>query len=315
MTQPNPTARPGRPSVWRTALPRLALFLAIAATLAGPVRAQSQGERNPAPDARLTYATLADGAELQIWVYKPPGWSPSDRRAAILFFFGGGWSGGNPSQFAPHAKHFADRGMVAMAAEYRIRSKHNSTPIDSTKDARSAMRWVIAQAGELGVDPARIAAGGGSAGGHLAATLPTIRDVNNAGDDLSIDPRPAALVLFNPAANLTGDVADLSDPSRHRSGLTVAEFATIDPIRHLDARFPPCIVFHGTADETVTFDKAEAFVEAVNAAGGGPCRLVAFEGRGHGFFNSSRGADDFGTTLRLSDDFLVEQGLLEPRAE
>ena len=56
------------------------------------------------------------GVELRLHGYKPKDWKASDRRPAIVLFFGGGWVGGTPKQFQPHAKYLASRGMVAFCA-------------------------------------------------------------------------------------------------------------------------------------------------------------------------------------------------------
>ena len=61
------------------------------------------------------------------------------------------------------------RSQVAICAEYRTESSHGTDPYTCVADGRSAMRWVRAHVAELNVDPHRIAAGGGSAGGHVAA--------------------------------------------------------------------------------------------------------------------------------------------------
>ena len=87
---------------------------------------------------------------------------------AIVFFFGGGWSQGTVTQFTPQAKHFAERGMVAILADYRVFRRHGTTALEAMADARSAVRWVRANASKLGVDPNRIVAAGGSSGGHIA---------------------------------------------------------------------------------------------------------------------------------------------------
>src|SRR6516165_7192747 len=69
-----------------------------------------------------TYKTVGD-TKLNLWVYYPPGHKPSDKRAAIVFFFGGGWTGGSPQQFEQHCKHLAACGMVAITADYRVASR------------------------------------------------------------------------------------------------------------------------------------------------------------------------------------------------
>ena len=109
--------------------------------------------------------------KLFLHVYNPDGHKDSDRKPAIVFFFGGGWNGGTPKQFEPHCQYLSQRGMVAITAEYRVKSRNKTTPFECVKDGKSAIRWVRANANKLGVDPSRIAAGGGSAGGHVAAAV------------------------------------------------------------------------------------------------------------------------------------------------
>src|SRR6478672_10856667 len=110
-----------------------------------------------------TYKTVAD-AKLNLYVYYPSGHKPTDKRAAIVFFFGGGWQNGSPGQFEQHCKHLASRGMVAITADYRVASRPQVKAVECVKDAKSAIRYVRKEAARLGVDPNRIAAGGGSAG-------------------------------------------------------------------------------------------------------------------------------------------------------
>ena len=93
----------------------------------------------------------------------------------------------------------ADRGMVAITVEYRLGVGKGIFIEDCIKDAKSAMRWVRTNAKKFGIDPDRIASGGGSAGGHLAACVTTIDKFNSEGDNLSISPVPNAMLLFNPA--------------------------------------------------------------------------------------------------------------------
>ena len=85
--------------------------------------------------------------ELAIYVTPPADWKPSDRRAAIIFFHGGGWVSGAPGQFTEHAKYFASRGLVCFQAQYRLLDKKNTDPpVICIQDARSAMRWVRSNA-------------------------------------------------------------------------------------------------------------------------------------------------------------------------
>ena len=75
------------------------------------------------PDRRTTFKTV-DGIELKRHVFEPAGLKPSDRRAAIVFFFGGGWSGGEAKQFYQQARALATQGMVAFSADYRVKTRH-----------------------------------------------------------------------------------------------------------------------------------------------------------------------------------------------
>ncbi|MEM8713895.1 MAG: alpha/beta hydrolase fold domain-containing protein, partial [Planctomycetota bacterium] len=71
-------------------------------------------------------------------------------------------------------------------------------PTTCVEDGKSAVRWIREHAAEIGVDPGRLAAGGGSAGGHVAAAIATVNGFNADQDDLSVSCVPEALVLFNP---------------------------------------------------------------------------------------------------------------------
>src|SRR5262245_37466762 len=144
-----------------------------------------------------TYKKVGD-VTLSLNIFEPPGAS-APNRPAIVFFFGGGWTNGSPAQFEQHCRHLASRGMVAITADYRVASRHQVKPTACLADAKSAIRWVRQNAKRLGIDPQRIAAGGGSAGGHLAAATATVPGFDEPGEDTKVSAVPNALVLFNPA--------------------------------------------------------------------------------------------------------------------
>jgi len=252
----------------------------------------------------VVYKTVGD-TELRLSIFRPEEEVP-EPRSAIVFFFGGGWNSGTPRQFFEHCKYFASRGMVGISAEYRVKSRHGVTPLECVADAKSAVRWVRAHAGELGVDPDRIAAGGGSAGGHLAACTGVIEGHDEEGEDLSVSSQPNALVLFNPAVNLI--------PFAMRIGFPLDRANEISPLQHVREGLPPTIIFHGTADRTVPFKSVKIFTDLMKEKGN-TCELVAFEGKGHGFFNYERDPEVFRETVADADRFLTELGFLEPKTE
>jgi acetyl esterase len=258
-----------------------------------------------------TYKTVGD-TKLNLWIYYPPGHKPTDKRSAIVFFFGGGWTNGSPQQFEQHCKHLASRGMVAMTADYRVASRQQVKAVSCVADAKSAIRFVRKEAGRLGVDPNRIVAGGGSAGGHIAACTAVIKEFDESTEDLSVSSVPNALALFNPFVGTIGEVSEArkakAAPLDERMGV---EIKALSPLYHVKAGAPPTIIFHGKDDNTVPYATVESFAKKMTAAGN-KCTLVGYEGQAHGFFNYGRGGDVYyNKTVAALDDFLVGLGYID----
>jgi acetyl esterase len=251
-------------------------------------------------DEVITYKTIGD-TELALHVFNPPGHEPTDTRPALVFFFGGGWVSGTPTQFYPHCAYFASRGLVTMAAEYRIQNTHGTTPRETVKDGKSAIRWIRQQAGRLGIDPNRVLAGGGSAGGHVAAAAATLPKITEESDDLSISSVPQALILFNPVFD--------NGPTGYGHDRVKAYWQDISPMHNLHPETPPTIVFLGTQDDLIPVATAKEYQRLMRDLGG-LCELHLYEGQGHGFFNFGRG-DSFRETVREADRFLTRLGYLE----
>ena len=144
----------------------------------------------------IVYKRVGDAA-LKLHVFGEAGAS-GPRRPGIVFFFAGGWKTGSPEQFFKQCEHLAARGMIAVSAEYRIASVHQTSPREAVQDAKSSVRYLRRHADALGLDPARLAVGGGSSGGHLAAACAFLAGFNEPGEPLEPSCRPDALVLFNP---------------------------------------------------------------------------------------------------------------------
>ena len=248
-----------------------------------------------APARAVTYKTTPHG-ELKLHFFFPPDWRQTDRRPAILFFFGGGWTNGKPGQFFTQAEYLASRGLVAASAEYRIRSQHPVTPFDCVEDARSAMRYLRSHAAELGVDGERIVGSGGSAGGHIAACTALCPGPDAPGDDLKVSCRPQALVLFNP-------VLDLSE-ERVMKGLK--DKMKISPMEYLDGKCPPIIAFYGLEDKN-WLAQGKRFI-AKSRQLGNRIDVWFAEGQPHGFFNRKEWRE---STLIKADEFLASLGYLK----
>lgn len=256
------------------------------------------------PNETVVYKTAKNEAgeniDLQLHIFTPEEHQKSDKRPAIVFFFGGGWIGGSPNQFYPHCAYLASRGMVAISAEYRVKSRHSTSPKACVKDGKSAVRWIRAHADELGIDPDQLVAGGGSAGGHVAAATATVTKFDEDGEDVSVSCRPNALVLFNP----------VYDNSAEGYGYDrVAEYwQDISPMHNIDSDTPPTIVFLGTQDKLIPVSTAEKYKQLM-AEQGGRCDLHVYEGEAHGFFNY-KNYENYVTTVTEMDKFLAALGYI-----
>jgi acetyl esterase/lipase len=294
---------------------QLAVLFAVSSGSAQEAKRKNAGYPPNFPEAKTeVYKTVGD-VKLNLYLFNPSDHKASDKRPAIVFFFGGGWTNGNPKQFEQHCKHLAARGMVAVTADYRVASRHKLKAVSCVADAKSAVRYLRKEAARLGIDPEKITAGGGSAGGHIAACTGTIEGFDEPGEEPLISSVPNALVLFNPALVLSavdgvtldqGRVASLSD----RMGV---EPRKLSPYHHIRKGAPPTLILHGKADRTVPYATAEAFAQAMTAAGN-RCELIGYADQPHGFFNYGRGdGTHYAKTVEAMDDFLVRLKLLAPK--
>jgi len=190
-------------------------------------------------------------------VYQPAG-DAEDRRPAILWIHGGGFRPGNDKRqkyIVTMATEFAKRGYVCFAPDYRVRAEIGPDRLPALKDAledcREALGWVRSHAAEYRVDPARVAVGGGSAGGMVAVNLAALEGT----------PSGASKGVFA-LVDLWGSPAP------------ALKVAGVGP------NFPPTIIVHGTADELVPFGQSEQLAAELKAHGV-PHELRAIPGAPH----------------------------------
>ncbi len=228
------------------------VLVAVAAVRADPVRYESIvfGSASVQRDVVFRTATNAKGETetLKLDVYQPVG-DVERKRPAILWLHGGGFRPGNDKQqkyIVAMATEFAKRGYVCISSDYRVRAEQGTgagrLPVlqDAVEDSRAALAWTRAHAAELGIDPNRLAVGGGSAGGMAAVSVVALE---------SADAAKRGTTKLLALVDLWGSPSD--------------DFL----IGQVDANFPPTVIVHGTADQSVPFAQSEKLAARLKAAG------------------------------------------------
>lgn len=224
----------------------------------------------------LEYANI-DGQSLKLDVSVPDGEGPFP--VAILIH-GGGWSGGDKTHVhVPPTEPFTDAGFVWFSIEYRLAPKHRWPAC--IEDVRTAIRWVKAHAHVYHGDPDRMVIVGYSAGGHLAAYAAVTADN---------DTRVQAAVLFAAPTDLEADslrrgglspsLQNLFDRGPKIDDDARAILQAASPIDQADADAPPCLLIHGTVDESVDYGQSINFQRRLQELGV-PCELITIAGGSH----------------------------------
>ena len=235
-----------------------------------------------------------DTTKLKMKVFRPLKMDTTKKYPAIVFFFGGGWTDRYFDQFDAQAKYFSKRGVVCFIPDYRVKSIQQTSPFESLKDAKSAIRYIREHANEFHIDAQKIVASGGSAGGQLAAATALINGFNEDSDDLSLSCKPNALILFNPV--IDNGPGGFGYP---KINMAYKEFS---PLHNIKKGAPPTVIFQGTADEYIAVETIK-YYQMVMEKVGSRCDVHFYEGMKHGFFNYSE-FENYKQTVSESDMFL-----------
>ncbi len=241
-----------------------------------------------------TYREIDDIA-LKVWIVGEK--KENEAKPAIVLFFGGAWSFGSPDNLLRHARYLSQRGMICLLADYRVANRHGVKIADCVEDGKAAVAWTRKNADRLGIDSSKIAAGGASAGGHLAACSAFVPGFGN-------EERPDALLLFNPALILSpfkGE--DFGYDKRLSAGMVGADPEAISPIHHLTEKAPPTWITHGDLDTIVPIKMVKTFRDEMKERGA-ICELLvagfmphAFHYRDPWFTKVMSGAERFFESL------------------
>jgi acetyl esterase len=268
-----------------------------------------------ATPTRVVNFPIADGRSLTMGIFNPPDLKPTERRSALVWIHGGGWTAGDASSFYPHAQYSADRGAIGISINYRLMGMGARNAADCLSDCRSAIVYLRGHASELQIDPDHIAVLGDSSGGHLAGCLGTIPDPING--KLS---RPDAMVLFNPITDCTQGTwwyAASGKPlkkgaSTQPSAELLAEARSLSPIWSITSGDPPTLVMHGLSDHVVVPEQSERFTNAMHSAGN-KCQLILIPSTRHAFVCTRYTAPPATVVSAIvqADRFLTELGFLK----
>lgn len=233
-----------------------------------------------------------DSISLKMEILHPAVMEKNKQYPCIVFFFGGGWKTGVIGQFRNRADHYARNGMVCFLVDYRVSSRQGTTPFESLKDAKSAIRFIRKNADQFQINTDSIVASGGSAGGHLAAAAALIDGYNESTDDLSISAKPNTLVLYNPVID--------NGPGGYGFERIGDEYKNFSPLHNIQKGAPPTIIFLGTKDNLIPVEAVQ-YYKTVMEKVGSRCDLALYEGEGHGFFGRGKNLEK---TVAETDNFL-----------
>jgi len=258
------------------------------------------------PQIGMVRDLTADGplGPIPLRVYRPAGVPASTPLAVLVFFHGGGWVIGDLETHDVLCRQLtAGSGVSVVSVDYRLAPEHKFPA--AVDDAWAATRWVVAHAGELAVDASRLAVGGDSAGGNLAAVVALLARDKGA-------PAIAVQVLIYPVTDLVGETRSYRDFAEGylltREGMRwfIAHYLTAEaeaadwrasPLRAQSlAGLPPALIV--TAGFDPLRDEGEAYAERLRDAG---VRVdsVCYGGMIHGFVPMGRLLDTAGRAISL----------------
>ncbi|HEX9889386.1 MAG TPA: alpha/beta hydrolase [Nitriliruptorales bacterium] len=243
--------------------------------------------RPPTPDGAVFHPDVAygtggtGGRDLLLDLYARE--DTSQRQPGVVFIHGGAWRSGDPHMHIDHAARLAARGYVTATIEYRL-SPEALWPA-ALEDLKCAIRWMRANAAEIGLDPDRLAAGGGSAGGHLSALAAlTPGQFEGSGGHEGRSSTIQAAVLWYPTLDLRfeGRTEQSVEPITQFLGDPTPErLQEASPVTYVSAGCPPILTMVGDDDPVSPIPQAEAFHASLTQLGV-PNRLEVFAGP-HGF--------------------------------
>lgn len=243
-------------------------------------------------DAQLNivYANI-DGRKLLMDVFRPKSGGPA--KPAVVVVHGGGWLKGDKTKFRALALRLAEKGYVTAAIEYRLGFESRFPA--AIRDCNAATTYLRENAGRFEIDPNRIGAVGGSAGGHLVGLMAAgqeFEELRHASDTKKDASLKSIAVLAGPFQIKTGSVAEKAQTSNARSnavrwfGGTIGEvpqqYDLADVLEKITKKMPPTLFISGSLDNPERNKPSREKMDSL----GVPNRLIVHPNASHGHWNS-----------------------------
>jgi len=238
-------------------------------------------------EAGVEYAN-PDDQHLQLNIARPK--TGDGPFPAIICIHGGGFRAGSRTGYDGLIVKFAQQGYVAMTVSYRLAPKYQFPA--AVHDTKAAVRWARANAAKYKIDPTRIGATGGSAGGHLAQFLGVTADVKEFEGDGGHAKESSAVNcvvnIYGPSdfTKSYGKSVDAAEvlPLFLGGNLEKAKKQHIkaSPLYWVTPNAVPTLCIHGTDDKYVAHEQAVWLIDKLKA-NGVEAELLTIEGAGHGF--------------------------------
>lgn len=260
---------------------------------------ERRGFTQPVPPPVADVRELKTDAGTPLRLYRPA----AGTLPLLVYFHGGGWTIGDLDTHDVVCRHLANAaGCAVLSVDYRMGPEHRFPA--AVNDCVAAVRWARAQAAALGIDPKRIAVGGDSAGGNLAATTAIVE--RDAGTPLAYQ------LLIYPATDmravapshksngqgylLTADSIGYYRAQYMPDEASWADWRASPLLAPSLAKLPPALVL--TAGYDPLRDEGREYADALSKAGT-PAQYICFERQIHGFITMGRVIDEATTALDL----------------
>ena len=236
-----------------------------------------------------------DGRSLEADIFLPP--LEEKNRPAVLFIHGGGWIEGDRSQLRGYGILLARLGFVCMCNSYRL-SNESIWPAQ-IQDVNCAIRYLRANATDLGLDPDRIGVSGNSAGGHLslmaaATNYDQIFEGEGGNNEVSSEIK-AVCAIYPPTT-----IRQLEMPNPLENAFLMLmgkeakkeDYDKASPLNYVTEDYPPCMLIHGSTDSVVRLKDSTKFYEKLIEFNR-PASLHIFSEEEHAF----DGEPDYGRAI------------------